>query len=415
MVAVVLYGFLTLAAFAAAMVLRARHAGSAAVAAQPGRNRLSEAARRCGETATIMLQPLRHRIGEEYRRTAAQSLQGQRQFWNNIQLLRLLAAFAIVYVHLELVFNAVHAGAEVVEVLRFGTDLFLVVAGFLSAHVLGKSGKSAVAYLRDRAIRIMPLYIIFTVLAFMAKNDTAGFGSVTPRELWMSLAFIPYGPYPILHPTWTLVVIVEFSLIIAAFQLLSVRHGVYYASAFVVLVTLVGRFFPTDSPALVAYTNPILIDFAFGVVVYKLVTGTNIAGAAFPIWASAAVVMLAVSMAAVLLRPYLWPGLPRLVGLGLPATGLLLGAVLLERAGWALTWLPANFIANCTYSIYLCHQFVNGASEKLLAYAGVSSCVPVLILVLTPVVVTAISIVVFACVEAPITRYLSRATARPTA
>lgn len=304
-------------------------------------------------------------------------------------------------------FNALHAEAEVVEVLRFGTDLFLVVAGFLSAHVLGKSGRPASVYLRDRAIRILPLYIIFTVLAFAAKNYTAGFGAVTPRELAMSLAFVPYGPYPILHPTWTLVVIVEFSLMIAAFQLLSVRHGVYYASAFVVLVTMIGRLFPPDSPALIAYTNPILIDFALGVVVYKLVTGLNVDSSISQASTSCAVVVLVVSLAVVLLRPYLWPAMPRLVGLGLPATGLLLGAVLLERAGWSVNWLPANFVAKCTYSIYLCHQFVNGTSEKILAYAGASSCIPVVILVLTPVVVTMISIVVFACVEAPITRYLS--------
>lgn len=94
MVAVALYGVFALAAVVAAVLLHARHAVPAT--AWPVRSWLSEARHRCGETASAVLQPVRHRIGEEYRRTAVQSLQGQRQFWNNIQLLRLLAAFAIV-------------------------------------------------------------------------------------------------------------------------------------------------------------------------------------------------------------------------------------------------------------------------------------------------------------------------------
>ncbi|WP_269931954.1 acyltransferase family protein [Aminobacter sp. HY435] len=390
MMAVALYGVIGLAAFVASMLTL--YAYRFAV--------------------TGLVQPVKTRVTAEYHNTISRSaLNGTRQFWNNIQLLRLLAAFAIVYVHLEPVFNAVNAGAEVVETLRFGTDLFLVVAGFLSAHVLGRSGKPAGVYLRDRAIRILPLYFIFTMLAFAAKNVASGYGSLTVRELVMSLAFIPYGPYPILHPTWTLVVIVEFSLIIAAFQLLSVRNGVYLAAAFVVLITSLGWLFPPDNPALVAYTNPILIDFALGVVVYRLVSGEKFGTSNFQAATSPALAMIVISVSAVLLRPYLWPALPRLVGLGVPATGLLFGAVLLERAGWSLTWLPANFIAKCTYSIYLCHQFVNGVSEKISTHAGASSYVPVAILVLTPVVVTTVSIGVFAFVEAPMTRYLSGRTA----
>lgn len=410
MVAVALFGILCLAALVAAMLLIRAHAYPMTGAALPVPRWAAGALGRCGEAATSLVQPLRAQVAAEYRRSLAQA-QGRRQFWNNIQLLRLLAAFAIVYVHLELVFDAVHAGAEVVEVLRFGTDLFLVVAGFLSAHVLGKSGKPAAVYLRDRAIRILPLYVIFTVLAFLAKNSTSGFGAVTGRELAMSLAFIPYGPYPILHPTWTLVVIVEFSLIIAAFQLLSVRNGALYAALFVVAITLLGQLFPPDSPALAAYSNPILIDFALGVVVYKLVAGTSWNNANVRAATASAVTVLAISAAAVLLRPFLWPALPRLIGLGLPATGLLLGAVVLERAGWSFGWLPGNFVAKCTYSIYLCHQFVNGASEKLLAHANGSSVVPICILVATPMVVTMMAVVIFACVEAPITRHLSGSSA----
>lgn len=367
-----------------------------------------EAKSRYFEIAKDILNPVSVKMATEYhlagKRTVAPSA---RPFCNNIQILRLIAAYAIVYVHLELVFDAIDAGSAVVDMLRFGTDLFLVVSGFLSAHVLGKSGKPAFVYLRDRAIRILPLYFVFTILAFLTKNYTQGYGAPTFQELLMSLAFIPYGTYPILHPTWTLILIVEFSVIVAACQKISVRNGVYISSIVIVLIAMIGVFVPPDMPMLVSYTNPIIVDFALGVIIYKI---TSIASFSYLPTKSAmlaSVAIIGVCAVAVILRPFFWPAVPRLVGLGLPASGLLLGAVALEKVGLSVNSAPANFLAKCAYSIYLCHEFVNGASEKMISNSHASFLGPILILIITPFIVTAISILTFIYVEAPVTRYLS--------
>lgn len=359
-------------------------------------------------TARKQLAMVASRINEEYRLTARQvAASRDKLFWNNIQILRLVAAYGIVYVHLEPVFIAMGAGSAIVDLLRFGTDLFLVVSGFLSAHVLGNPSRTALGYLRDRAIRILPLYWGFTLLAFFAKDAVAGYGAPTVRELAMSMLFIPYGPYPILHPTWTLVVIVQFSVIMAVCLAVSRRNAAYLASAFVILLVLCGHIFQPQNPALAAYTDPILIDFAFGVLIYKATAGElHWQGKDRAVgWALLA---LGIGVAAVVLRPVFWPDLPRLVDLGLPAALLLFGTVMLEKAGHVVRSPSVNFVARCTYAIYLCHQFVNNTSEKIVSLGPTSRIIPILILAATPLLVTVVAVFIFGYVEAPVTRYLNR-------
>jgi exopolysaccharide production protein ExoZ len=350
------------------------------------------------------------RLKAEYRpQQPAATASTERRYWGNIQLLRLIAAYGIVYVHLEPAFAAIPAGKALIDMLRFGTDLFIVVAGFLTAQVLGRSGKPGLVYLRDRAIRILPLYFIFTVLAFLVKNFATNDEPNTMRELLMSLVFVPYGPYPILHPTWTLVVIVEFSVITAAFQLVNARHGVYLAATFTAVLVLMGVLFHPTNHALNAYTDPILMDFVFGVLIYKFVTSRPAAGLSKQPLLLIAIATIVICTGAVILRPYLWPSVPRLLALGVPVSGILLGTVTLELAGLALNFEFVNFLAKCTYSIYLCHQFVNGVSEEILTYHQGTTYAPIAILAVTPFVVTCIAVVILVCVEAPITRYLARA------
>jgi exopolysaccharide production protein ExoZ len=357
------------------------------------------------------------RISAEYHPSVARSAQ-QRGFWHNLQVLRLLSAYAIAYVHMDQVFSAVHVDPAVLDILRFGTDLFVVVAGFLTAHVIGATGKPAAVYLRSRLIRIVPLYSIFTVLAFLVENYAMRNQSNTLPELLMSLAFVAYGPFPILYPTWTLLVIVEFSLIIAAFQLVSMKYGVLYSAAFAVLLAAVGHVSGIKNPIFAFYTNPILIDFALGILVFKLVN-SGLLSRKYPRRAAIALAAttVSVSAAAVILHPFWWPEMPRLLALGLPMSFLLLGVVVLERFDICRESKLVNFLAKCSYSIYLTHWFVNIVSDRLVAESAESPGIAAILLFVSPVIVTYVSVFVYIYAEVPLTRYLTdrfrRAEPRP--
>jgi peptidoglycan/LPS O-acetylase OafA/YrhL len=223
----------------------------------------------------------------------------------------------------------------------------------------------------------------------------------------MSLAFVAYGPYPILHPTWTLSLIVEFSLIVAIFQTVSVRNGIYWSAAFLVLLVALGRAARIDHPALVFYTNPILIDFALGVLAYRLVTGGLVLRLPRTAVVRAAAGVIAVTAALIVVRPYLWPDAPRLLALGLPVSLLVFSAIVLERLGHFLEFRLVNFLAKCSFCIYLIHWFVNVVSEKIVLEGDLSFGLAAIMLIVVPILVTYLAIAAYLYVEAPMTRFLT--------
>jgi exopolysaccharide production protein ExoZ len=351
-----------------------------------------------------VISSIRSRINAEYYPAAGRAQ--TRKFLYNPQLLRLISAYAIVYIHMSRVASAAHIDPAVLQVFRFGTDLFVVLAGFLTAHVLGD--KPAGAYLLNRLIRIVPLYWMITILAFLVQNYAMTSNSSTLSELFMSLSFIAYGPFPVLYPAWTLTVIVEFSLIIAVFQLVSRKNGILYSAAFAVLIAAVGQVSGTTNPTFVFYTNPIITDFALGILIFKFVSLGR-----FPISLSRrgaialACAAIVLSSVAAVLRPFAWPELPRLIALGLPMAIVLLSVITLERLGVYTASKRVSFLAKCTYAIYLTHWFVAVVSEKIVVESGDSAGIATVLLIATPVVVTYVAVLVYVYIEAPLTRHLS--------
>jgi peptidoglycan/LPS O-acetylase OafA/YrhL len=183
-------------------------------------------------------------------------------------------------------------------------------------------------------------------------------------------------------------------------------YGVYLSSVFVVLIAIGGLLSGSTNPMIIFYTNPILINFAFGIVVFVIATNQFLVKMLLRFGASPVLAILFICTAAVFLRPFYWPELSRLIALGIPAAGVLLAAVLLERLGVFARSNLVNFLAKCSYSIYLCHWFVNIIPEKILALEGDSQIVAALFLVITPIAVTYVAVFVYLYVEEPITRYL---------
>jgi peptidoglycan/LPS O-acetylase OafA/YrhL len=186
------------------------------------------------------------------------------------------------------------------------------------------------------------------------------------------------------------------------------KNGIFYSAAFVVLLVVVGQASGIKHPTFVFYTNPILVDFALGILVYRLAR-TGVFPLSFPRRAATALAALAVAvcLAAVIMRPFLWPEVPRLLALGLPTSILLLAVVTLEQGGVYCDSKLVNFLAKCTFAIYLTHWFVNIVSERLVVESGESALVATILLFVTPVIVTYVSVLVYLYAELPLTRYLS--------
>ena len=224
-----------------------------------------------------------------------------RAFFGNIQILRVISAFAILFVHLEAMFRIFGDPTRVVNVLRFGTDLFVIVAGFLSAHLLSGGRRSSGSYLVGRLIRIWPLYAIFTLLGFVCQHYLMHNHPVEWWQIPLDLSFIPYGVSPILYQTWTLELIMACSLVLAGCLLVS-RHPVELAAAVIVGMVLAGLYYHPASPFLAFYADPAFLDFALGVLIFRLPRGR-------PLWAFAAI---CVGFVLIIVRPWDFPDVPRI-------------------------------------------------------------------------------------------------------
>ena len=326
-------------------------------------------------------------------------------YWHNIQVLRLIATFAIVYIHLKFVFDSLGIDPRVLDTFRAGTDLFLVIAGFLSVHVLNSPRRTAGSYIVSRVVRIVPLYWIFTLLAFLAQNYAMSHHPHTLSELAQSFFFIPYGEFPILYPTWTLTIILEFSIIVALCRAIDMRGTAYLSAAVTISLVLFGMAFDFEQPALEMYTHPMLLDFALGALLYEWRLDARfgeeprraiILGAA----------LVCICAVLILLRQFAWPEIPRFVAAGVPVGGLLLGTTLLERGGCCLSAYRLQKLAKCSYAIYLTHWFWDVCVEKEVSIAQ-SSGMSVLLLIVTPFAVSIVAVGVFKCLETPISNTLS--------
>lgn len=266
----------------------------------------------------------------------------------NIQYLRGAAAFGVVLFH---------AGGFAKVPLQwgaFGVDLFFVISGFLMVCITDARSRPW-PFLKDRLLRIAPLYWLATVAAFVLQGRDAA----RLDALFASLLFLPWGGeapryFPILNVGWTLNYEMLFYLLFACSLFLPRRLQLAgLAAAFLGLAMLwktrIGGALPWAF-----WGHPIILEFLAGAVL-------GAAWRALGRWGLAGGFVLVV-VASILLRQiggiavgliYLWL-----------AAGAVGGAVLLERARKPLR-VPL-LLGDASYSIYLWHYLAIAAVAPIL-------------------------------------------------
>ena len=93
---------------------------------------------------------------------------------NGIQMLRGLAAFAVVIYHIQLLAEKNGITSQIIvnnisKNLYVGVDIFFVISGFIMAKTVVGSDISGLEFMRRRIIRIVPLYCrLVYVIGFSA-------------------------------------------------------------------------------------------------------------------------------------------------------------------------------------------------------------------------------------------------------
>ena len=302
----------------------------------------------------------------------------------SIQYLRGLAALGVVAHHTN--WTQTGLGAA-------GVDLFFVISGFIMAYV-SREDQTPLGFLRARALRVVPLYWIVTLLTVVER----GMGDV--GHILQSMIFWPhvgpYGPgYPVVIVGWTLNFEAFFYAIFAASLLLAPARRLAALTAALVALGVAGAILHPGVNSPTSVVSSLLLEFLAGIWLCKAWQRGLLRAAAplLPIGLAILAAQIGLPQEPTTWRWLVW---------GAPAALVVAGALGIESAG-RLPRIPALLVlGNASYALYLMHVLVLHALRPAL--------LPLPALVALPLVVAACIAVGWAMhvfVEKPVSRWLS--------
>ncbi|MCI5165751.1 MAG: acyltransferase [Candidatus Electrothrix sp. GM3_4] len=206
----------------------------------------------------------------------------QKQKWLSIQVSRGIAAILIICFHTwemlitytgdggccRLLDGVWRAGAS-------GVDIFFIISGFIIVHsTKGKlqGVKSCRLFLQKRAVRIVPLYWIYSCffLLLVLCPYTLKNTEFSLQHTVLSFLFIPtVNPVtglvlPLLPQAWTLSYEVYFYIFFATLLLQKKKFILPGLALFFISSVCAGLFIETENALIKVVLNPLLLEFVLG-------------------------------------------------------------------------------------------------------------------------------------------------------
>ncbi|SFO92429.1 exopolysaccharide production protein ExoZ [Mesorhizobium sp. NFR06] len=311
---------------------------------------------------------------------------------HSVQYLRGLAACAVVCFHVSEQFGGPF------DVGAAGVDVFFVISGFIMWVTTAGRPADPWRFMRRRITRIVPLYWIVTLLtaAGILLKPQFFYGHFFSVQNFVgSLFFLPVLQENALHPIviqgWTLCYEMMFYLVFTLALFLGERLRFGFLTG--ALIAIVALHFVLPAGYARAFTDPVVLEFAAGVVVGRL----WFQGARLPLGAA-----LAMAVAGFLLlaaSPLFAVDMPRALRWGLPATLIVAGAVFAERARPFKPSALPSFLGDASYSIYLWHVVIGVLTTGVVLRIGLPAALqPATILVGT----LAFSAMLYLVIEKPL-------------
>ncbi|WP_415919315.1 acyltransferase family protein [Tateyamaria sp. SN6-1] len=242
-----------------------------------------------------------------------------------------------------------------------GVDIFFVISGFVitlsAARYLGQPG----AFLWRRAVRVVPLYWLFTTLMVAALILIPGGAKDTqfdPLQILSSYGFFPYERgdgriAPVLSLGWTLNYEMWFYALAAL--CLALPRPLISLSVLMTSLVVAGSLIGWQSPQWAFWTNSIILEFLFGVGLARLwQRGWHMPHMGLAVGGAAVGLALLV-----VLDPL---PLPRFLAAGVPAAIIVASGTLL----CPMRTLPGMVWGDASYALYLSHRFALRAATLLL-------------------------------------------------
>lgn len=332
-----------------------------------------------------------------------------------LQYLRALAVTMVVLSHLH--FKSSVAGENVFSWFRIGAtgvDIFFVISGFVMAMIYSRSSAklgSAKNFWLRRLARILPMYWLVTSAALILYLVSPALVNANsgPTSIWRSYLLLPTMQQSsvqfLIGPGWSL----SFELFFywaCTVLLLMPNRTLGMRVLVLTLVILAGGSLTGYAPSYLL-TSPLLIEFAFGVVIFAWFHRMN---GQLPVLAGRVLLVLGVLGFILLNLPNEFVLEQRWWRAGIPAAMLVAGALSLEEKARARLSQYGLLVGNASYSVYLTHVFVLGAASRifgLLHLRGLGPLAETIYWLATLAVALAAGCYAYLWVERPITERLS--------
>ncbi len=341
----------------------------------------------------------------------------------NIQVLRALAALAVVWHHLQTQMSLYLGMPHLGYVGRAGVDVFFVISGFIMFHTTRDGERTTAEFWTDRVTRIVPAYWLLTLLAAglfwlgLNPGDVKGLSATDVAE---DMLFLPHfradgDAYPVLDVGWTLNFEMFFYALfgLSFFLKSQVKSLAVLTGVFLLGAGLVHLNAPLPN-ALKAWLQPITLEFAAGGALALLYPRMLTLSRKANLWGGTGA--LGFGLAAILLSGALfgkdvsWNYELRALTFGIPAMLVVAGALMLETAHVTVQSRMLLVLGAASYSIYLVHHLV---VQSLVRMAGGATPHPPLALAVAEglaifIVATLVGIAVHTWVEKPASHWLRR-------
>ena len=339
---------------------------------------------------------------------------------SNLQVLRGLAALAVVFYHTAFTFNGgVHTDFQAVSV-------FFVISGFIMTYI---TREDASHFLLQRLIRIVPLYWLCMLAAIapsMLKGSGLLWSDASIGNIANSLLFIPYRNgagdiQPLLAVGWTLNLEMFFYAVFATMLVVSRRLAPLLTCLALVAVKILHQDLGCTALLCEFYAHDYTTFLIAGVLSFYVWSALRAYAVAWPsatVTLATVSIVLAVgwnclpSLAAALQRSFAFPLLYLMPPL------LVTAALLLHSARAQSTWTVALVLGDASYALYLTHTIVmegvrvatNKLAGERMALLDPRSSVWAMAAIL--IICSLIAVVVHYRVEVPMLRALRRVLVR---
>lgn len=284
----------------------------------------------------------------------------EKKILTNIQALRAFAALNVVLYHTLV---AAPSYGYPVSFLKFiedwghnGVDVFFVISGFIMVYIQHQRPKSVGMFLKDRVIRIVPVYWLLTLFfGLILLASPTIFREVRYSTEWIlaSMVFVSawtLGKTPLVYVGWTLEIEMLFYVLFACSLVLKKTfHAVMMCAALIATAVWLG-------------SSNILFEFIFGMFIGCFYLRKNLdRWFAWIIFIFGVVSLLAtIGMNT--------SDYPRVLVFGVPSIFIVLGCLYIPQTRNKLT----TALGNASYSTYLIQVFSIPAFYKLANAVGLS-------------------------------------------